>query len=479
VSVACLSLLCAILIPGLSAAVSAASERPSLAGDSQADDPSFWVYLPLVTHRYVPGVHGQITYKGTAAAGVALQLWLCDSSSCSEAFTTTTNAAGVYTFANVPSLGVDQRYYVRFGPNTAPAGDSRYLSNWYGPDILSYSAGDSVAGGAFDIADVAPLLPCTDAKVFLPVRFSWQPRQLGAETYRLLLSNPVTGEILWESADLGDVGSFGFDTLPPGLVLSQTYRWQVNAYSASQGFGSSFAQPQITFLPAVQSGIYGRITYNCSAAQGILLRLYFYDGATWSTDPRSTMTDADGIYVLSSPPSLAAGRKYRVGFGPNQDPAGKPKYVYRWYGPDITSYTEGAAVPGGSNDIANIQLLSPAAGATVPLPVPFAWQRRNLGPESYQWVLFNPSSPSTAWRTDLLGDVGSYLLYGLPAGFVQGFPYKWYVNAHSTADGYVTSYYSRGIVFSGGAASPVGSSLAPRGSELHEDLVGSAPSLEK
>lgn len=490
-------LLCAVLAAGLPVPVSTASERLSLASDeqnqqaqnssqrraSQADDPSFRVYLPLIMKHFVPGIHGQVTHQGTAAAGVAVHLWLCHSSSCSEAFTTTTNGDGIYAFVGVPSLGVDQRYYVRFGPNTAPAGDSRYLSNWYGPDILSYTTGDSIAGGDFDIADVAPLNiaflgPCIGAKVFLPALFSWQPRQLAAETYRLLLSNPVTGEIVWDSADLGNVGSYGFDSLPPGLALDQTYNWRVNVYSASKGFGSSFAQSQITFSPAVQSGIYGRVTYKCAGAGGIVLLLWFHDGAAWS-NVAITTTSADGTYIFPFPPSLMVGQTYRVGFGPNQDPTGNSSYVYRWYGPDITSYTVGTAVPGGSNDIANIQLLSPAVEATVLLPAQFEWQRRQVGSESYQWVLFNPLSPSTVWKTAILGDVGTYQLVELPAGFTPGARYGWYVNAHSSADGYVISYYHRGIRFSMETALPVGNPPGPQGLEVPGDLMGEVPSREK
>jgi hypothetical protein len=492
VSVACLILLCAVLVPALSASGSAASEKPSLAGDRQdqqaknssqrralqADYPNFWVYLPLVTLRFVPGIHGQVTYKGAAAAVVALHLWLCDSSSCSEGFTTTTNAEGVYTFTNVPSLGVDQRYYVRFGPNTTPAGDSRYLSNWSGPDILSYTVGDSVAGGDFDIADVAPLLPCTGAKVFLPARFSWQPRQIAAETYRLLLSNPITGEILWESADLGDVGVYAFDSLPPGLMTGQTYDWQVNVRSAAGGFGSSFARPEITFLPAVQSGIYGRVTYNCAPASGITLNLRLCSGTTCA-GASTAITRADGTYVFPSPPSLLSGQKYYVRFGANQDPSGDPSYVSHWYGPDITSYTAETAVPGGSFDIANVQLISPPAETLVPLPAKFEWQRRGLGSEGYQWVLFNPSSAIMIWKTPILADASSYLLLTLPAGFMPGYRYGWYVNVHTSADGYGSSYYYRGVGFSTGVALPVGSPPVPQGSQVHEDPIGMVPSPEK
>jgi hypothetical protein len=214
-------------------------------------------------------------------------------------------------------------------------------------------------------------------------------------------------------------------------------------------------------------------------AADIALKLYFHDGATWST-VAATTTGVDGFYVFPPPPSLAPGQRYRVGFGPNQDPTGNPSYVYRWYGPDITSYVAGDAVPAGSNDIADVKLLWPPANyMATQLPEQFDWQQRNLGPESYQWVLFNPSSPSTVWRTDLLGDVGSYLLPGLPTGFNPGFRYGWYVNAHSAANGYVTSYYVRQITFVAAPASPVGSSSQPRGLEAPEDLLGSVPSTER
>jgi hypothetical protein len=184
----------------------------------------------------------------------------------------------------------------------------------------------------------------------------------------------------------------------------------------------------------------------------------------------------DGVYIFPSPPSLTSGQMYRVGFGPNQAPAGNPNYVYRWYGPDITAYTAGTAAPGGSNDIANIQLRSPSADTTVSLPAQFEWQRRGLHPEDYQLVLF---SPSTQWKTPLLGDVGSYPLLGLPPGFSPGVRYGWYVDAYTSADGHVRSYYYRGITFSAGTALPVGSPPALQQSNLHEDPMGSVPSGER
>ena len=66
-------------------------------------------------------------------------------------------------------------YYVRYGPNDT---DDRYLWNWYGPDITSYTAASGVAGGDFDIADVELLSPDPGATVTLPETFTWRRREL-------------------------------------------------------------------------------------------------------------------------------------------------------------------------------------------------------------------------------------------------------------------------------------------------------------
>jgi len=116
--IARLILLCAVLVAGLPVTVSTASDRfPRVeaeqgqrhqnsiqASASEADDPSFWVYLPLVMNHYGPGVLGRVTYKGSPAAGIALNLYFNNGTAWSTVAATTTSADGFYIFPPPPSL---------------------------------------------------------------------------------------------------------------------------------------------------------------------------------------------------------------------------------------------------------------------------------------------------------------------------------------------------------------------------------------
>ena len=88
--------------------------------------------------------------------------------------------------------------------------------------------------------------------------------------------------------------------------------------------------------------------------------------------------------------------------------------LYAWYGSIITpAYTSGTRLHGGSFDIANVDLLSPAYGATVSLPATFTWQRRGLAGDTYRIFLFDLDTGDGALTRDL-GDTGSTTLTSLP-----------------------------------------------------------------
>ena len=66
----------------------------------------------------------------------------------------------------------------------------------------------------------------------------------------------------------------------------------------------------------VAGGIHGHVTYNGAAAAAIELRLMVYDGLS-ATALQKTTTGADGGYVFTGVPTLPAGQRYYVEFGPN------------------------------------------------------------------------------------------------------------------------------------------------------------------
>jgi photosystem II stability/assembly factor-like uncharacterized protein len=197
-----------------------------------------------------------------------------------------------------------------------------------------------------------------------------------------------------------------------------------------------------TGTPSAPSGIHGTVTYNEAGAAGIELLLRHFDGAAWST-AATTYTDAQGGYRFTGAPSLGLDQTYYVGYGPNTT---DDRYLYTWYGPDITAYTMGQSVSGGDFDIANVDMLSPAPRATVTLPATFTWQPRGIASDTYGWGLFDPSGDDT-WWTDDIGAVSSFQLTGLPPGATYGHEYGWYVYVFNGPDSYGTSYYYRPVTF--------------------------------
>jgi C1A family cysteine protease len=210
--------------------------------------------------------------------------------------------------------------------------------------------------------------------------------------------------------------------------------------------------------PPPTQGINGLVTYNGAPADGIGLRLRFYNGSGWS-DAATTTTAADGRYAFQGVPGLAAGQGYYVLFGPNTS---NSSYLYSWAGPTITSYIAGAAQPGGDFDIADVKLLSPPNRSALTVPVTFTWQRRGLPGDTYRVVLFDPQGPG-GWLTNDLGDVGSVTLTGLASGMVYGKEYGWFPRVYKGPESYGSSLYYRLITFNSSQA--MDPSVTPAGAE--------------
>jgi len=203
---------------------------------------------PTRTPAAPSGIHGRVTYNGAAAKDIALSLRFWNGSGWSNAADMMTNANGRYVFSGVPSLGAQQAYYVRFGPNQT---DENYVSNWGGPTLETYTAGSSVPGGDFDIANVRLLLPANDVTLPLPVTFQWQPRGISGDSYRLDLFDP-SGDDEWLSDDLGNAGSYTLTTLPQDAVYGWEYGWFVRVYQGEDNYGDSFYYRSIAFAAGGQ-----------------------------------------------------------------------------------------------------------------------------------------------------------------------------------------------------------------------------------
>lgn len=184
-----------------------------------------------------------MTYNAAPAAETELRLRFYDGSTYSTASTTQTDSQGRYRFADVPSLGAGQFYYVRYGPNSS---DPRYLSAWYGPAITSYTAGASVPGGDFDLANVSLSAPAHGATLPLPVTFVWQQRSVTADTYRFVLFDPKNNDS-WTTNSLGNTDRLTLTTLPEGVMTGIQYGWHVEVWQGDDSYGVSYYYRLVTF----------------------------------------------------------------------------------------------------------------------------------------------------------------------------------------------------------------------------------------
>ncbi len=179
-----------------------------------------------------PGIWGRVTWNGAAAANLRLDLRRWDGAAWSTAATTTTSANGAYRFSGLASLGANQAYYVRYlNSASAPNPGAGYLWYWSAEQILSYTAGQSLAGGDFDVDDVALSSPAQGATVTLPAMFCWERRDIPGDNYRIELYDATDALAL--SGYLGDVACVNVSRIPDDWASGATYRWRMRVYQGS------------------------------------------------------------------------------------------------------------------------------------------------------------------------------------------------------------------------------------------------------
>jgi hypothetical protein len=207
------------------------------------------IYLPVASSGYYEGAHldgiaGRIFAQGKPAVKIKLNLHLYGVSTDEVVSTTTTNDTGYYFFSEVDSLGKNESYYVSFGQNDT---NPDYVYFWYGPFIDSFTKGDNVFGGSFDIADVPLKSPESGVVRTFPVVFRWEKRGLPGDRYRLVIID-YDEDVYWRTVDLGDVNSFTMNGLAPGMAFNKQYSWYIEVYSAPDSYGESFMENEIKFL---------------------------------------------------------------------------------------------------------------------------------------------------------------------------------------------------------------------------------------
>lgn len=217
------------------------------AGEASGADFSEGIGLPLSDRPQQAGIYGKVTYKGNPAPNVELTLQRYRPGTAGETtlLTVTTDANGEYAFRNVPNLPSGNRYYVRYSnPN-----DNLFVGSWFAPDIPLYAAGQSIAGGDFDIQDVVLKSPPAGAKRSLPAVFTWQKRVPPTDTFVWRLRTEDFGT-QWLSDDLGLVDSYTLGELYTGVNFNTSYWWLMHVYSGADSFGISYYMRKVSFSAA-------------------------------------------------------------------------------------------------------------------------------------------------------------------------------------------------------------------------------------
>ncbi len=219
-----------------------------------------------------------------------------------------------------------------------------------------------------------------------------------------------------------------------------------------------------TATPSGTNGIHGQVRYRNVGIKGITLwlRKCPTSGACDFTASKvaSATTDANGYYQFTGVPTLPANNVYYVYFlnSPNGGNPGDDAYLWRWYGPDIASYSAGSSKPGGDFDIEDITLKEPRSDQAT-LPVTFTWDPRSMPGERYAWELFdldtgasmcfsNPNTSTSFQVSDTYFRNTCGGAYGVEYGW-----FAWIVDGPSWGDnnGFGDSYYYAGIIFDSGS----------------------------
>lgn len=162
--------------------------------------------------------------SGVKTAGISIELLYCQFGvGCQSQTTSITDSQGRYIFSGRAALDASHYYYVRYiVPNSALC--ATRVNFYWSSNIRSYPiAGAGYHLEDFDLATFSEISPGFGATVGLPATFTWQRRTLNLNlvppdnfTFFLFTpSNTTTGQPSYESALLGDVGTF---QLTPGAL---------------------------------------------------------------------------------------------------------------------------------------------------------------------------------------------------------------------------------------------------------------------
>jgi hypothetical protein len=214
-------------------------------------------YLPIVTRSH-GRLYGQVFANGVPTPGISVTLSYCKEHVvvgpnailvCNdELYSSITNINGMYEFVDVPtlitdSLGLTQTYQVEWINSDS---DPNRLDWWHSRTISSYTSGEVVNIGNFDMAAVTLIAPAAWMTVTFPVDFRWRPR-LGAPSdsygvciYGGFIVEPVLpADEVGCNQPLGPTDHFVLQMPFSGIDYGFPYWWYVQVFDPTGGVGES------------------------------------------------------------------------------------------------------------------------------------------------------------------------------------------------------------------------------------------------
>jgi hypothetical protein len=185
------------------------------------------------------GIYGQVTQHGVGVQGVSLELRFFNGVSHSTLQTTASGANGHFTFTGVPSLLPGQRYTVRYSNDFYNPVSGR-LWGWVSRPLDTYTSGQAVWVGPYDIGDIELIVPPYGATISTPYTFRWTPRPASlTDSYELDMYGENYED--WVSPWLGYVGEYTLNQRPGGFVPGPPYYWEVWVKAPDNAYGVSLA----------------------------------------------------------------------------------------------------------------------------------------------------------------------------------------------------------------------------------------------
>lgn len=238
-------------------------------------------YLPLVFRPHGT-LYGKVSENGVPIAGITVTLVYCkvyelnpiSGIQCSDAqaLNTTTDEGGMYRFFDMPTLIItgtvpmSQTYQVQWANSD---NNPNRLRSWATRELSSYTLGDVVNIGDFDLGGVSLIAPQPNAVVSFPVTFRWTRRanvpsdsyspciwggiasrdSTSLDRFRSNVGGPSSGaavgpqpppppDIIWCGKPLGYVDSFVVAAFA-GVDYGYYYQWMVQVYDQAGGSGET------------------------------------------------------------------------------------------------------------------------------------------------------------------------------------------------------------------------------------------------